>query len=447
MKRWPLRLKIALYAVLLAGAALAIATVAVLAYVRHREIAQMDARLGIDARELFRDYENFAASPKRGSAMSELIVPLALRGRYVELFGQNGAVLFRSANLGGATLAGERPQFHTREFAGQALRVGVFREGDLRLIVGAPLAQLEEMEKNLCGGFLLALPLLAAAGLGGGLWLGRRALRPVVEITRAARQITAERLDARLPVPAARDEIGELTRVLNETFDRLERGFEQSKRFSADASHQLKTPVTVMRSGLEELARRPNLEAEDQQAIEALVHQTYRLSSLIEDLLLLARADAGRLELELRPLDLCPLLEAALDDLGAVAGEEGVAIETDLPASLHAVADPMRVAPILQNLFENALKYNRRGGRVRVTARREGAQVIVSIANTGPPIPPEARERIFERFHRARIGEELRGHGLGLNIARELARAQLGELRLGRSDAEWTELEMRLPAA
>lgn len=222
---------------------------------------------------------------------------------------------------------------------------------------------------------------------------------------------------------------------------------ERSARFSADASHQLKTPVTVLRAGLEELLTRDHLTPEECDQVSALIHQTYRLSSLIEDLLLLSRMDAGRLKLEAGPVNLTQLIEASVDDLSAMPDELHLEVETDFPAGLSISGEKRYTAMILQNLLENARKYNRRGGRIRVAARREGERVLVSVGNTGTPIGPAAQAHIFERFHRGAIGENVPGYGLGLNLARELARLHQGDLRLVVSAEDWTEFEVSFPLA
>jgi signal transduction histidine kinase len=218
---------------------------------------------------------------------------------------------------------------------------------------------------------------------------------------------------------------------------------QRSARFSANASHQLKTPVTVLRVGLEELLAEKNLSAEMREEVGALVHQTFRLTSVIEDLLLLSRMDAGRLQIDFSPVDLTQLIEAWLDDLGALPDELNLAVETDFPSALYVAGEKRYTTLILQNLLENARKYNRRGGRIRLTARTEGDAAILTIGNTGPPIPPAAQEHIFERFHRGAAAENISGHGLGLNMARELARLHRGDVRLARSDDTWTEFEVR----
>jgi signal transduction histidine kinase len=234
-----------------------------------------------------------------------------------------------------------------------------------------------------------------------------------------------------------------VSRRLSAPVEKLAVDSERSARFSADASHQLKTPVTVLRAGLEELLTRENLTPEECDQVSALIHQTYRLSSLIEDLLLLSRMDAGRLKLALGPVNLTQLIEAALDDLGATTDELNVRVETDFPADLYISGEKRYTAIILQNLLENARKYNRAGGRVRVAAHVADETVTVDVGNTGRSIAPAAQAHVFERFHRGAMGENVPGYGLGLNLARELARLHEGELQLVRSADDWTEFQIR----
>jgi len=146
-------------------------------------------------------------------------------------------------------------------------------------------------------------------------------------------------------------------------------------------------------------------------------------------------------------VDLSQLLEAWLDDLGALPDDLKLAVETDFPPLLCIAGEKRYTTLVLQNLLENARKYNRPGGRIRLTARAEGVWAILAIGNTGPPIPPAAQEHIFERFHRGAAAENVSGHGLGLNLARELARLHRGDVRLARSDDAWTEFEVRFRLA
>jgi signal transduction histidine kinase len=218
---------------------------------------------------------------------------------------------------------------------------------------------------------------------------------------------------------------------------------QRSTRFSADASHQLKTPVTVLRAGIEELLSRENLEPAMYDELSALHHQTYRLTGVIDDLLLLSRMDAGRLKIEFGSVDLSQLVEEWLDDLNALPDPLGLEVKTHVPAGLSISGERRYTSLILQNLLENARKYNRSAGRIHVTGREDEAGVFLTVGNSGPPIPPEMQPYIFERFSRGANGEKIAGHGIGLNLARELARLHGGELNLVSSNREWTEFEVR----
>jgi len=248
-------------------------------------------------------------------------------------------------------------------------------------------------------------------------------------------------------VPRARDDIRHLTNVLNDTFDRLERSYLQATRFASDASHQLKTPITVIRAAIEALLRDPNLRSDQVVTLHDLLDQTRRLSSLTEGLLLLAKADAGGIEARPSNVDIVPIIERTIEDAEVLGSNQQIRIDREMPPSLWAVADAQRTEQILLNLLENAVKYNRTGGHIRVNAGSRGDGVIITIANTGVPIPRERAPWIFDRFSRGDRDESRAGHGLGLSIARELATAQGGDVRLLRSDADWTEFELRLPSS
>lgn len=214
---------------------------------------------------------------------------------------------------------------------------------------------------------------------------------------------------------------------------------ERSARFSANASHQLKTPVSVLRSGLEEVLTADNLTAAQREELSCLIDQTGRLNAVIEDLLLLSRMDAGRLRLDLQPLSLTQLLEGLLDDLSALPDPWGLTVRTEIPPDLRILGEGRHTCLILQNLLENARVYNRAGGRIDVRAYAVDAEVFFHVGNTGQPIPLQAQAHLFERFYRAGLGENVPGHGLGLNLARELARLHGGALTLARSSDDYTE--------
>ena len=259
-------------------------------------------------------------------------------------------------------------------------------------------------------------------------------------------------ISARLAAPVrALAAVSEENRVLREraegALEITSEELQRTARFSADASHQLKTPVAVLRAGLDEVLSREELLPSVRDELALLVHQTFRITSIIEDLLLLSRLDSGRLVAELSPVNLTHVVDTCVDDLHLLNDSLDLVVELDMPPALHIAGEKRFTMLIVQNLVENAHKYNLPNGRIRITARAEGAEAVLTVGNNAHPIPPESWEHIFERFHRAAVGENVAGHGLGLNVARELARLHGGDLRLIRSDEEWTEFELRFHLA
>ena len=221
----------------------------------------------------------------------------------------------------------------------------------------------------------------------------------------------------------------------------------RSTRYSANASHQLKTPVTVLRAGLESLLTREDFKPEVYEELSALLHQTHRLTGVIDDLLLLSRLDAGHLQIKSDPVNLSQLVEEWLDDLIALPDSVDMQIEKRLPAELYVAGEKQYTSLIVQNLLENALKYNRPRGRIRVAACQTNNDVVLTIGNNGQPITRAAQGHIFERFHGGATRSPVSGHGLGLNLARELTRLHGGDLKLVCSDDDWTEFELHLCAS
>lgn len=447
MKKWPLRWKLALYAAGLALIATAAGGGTTWSVMRYKEIEAFDRRLALDAQEFFRDVENFGAdAAKNRRIFKEVFVPLALRNRLIQVTDARGEVLYLSPGLPGPLPRDTKKEFHTRRIAGRSFRMGEFSQNGLTLRVGADMKEVNQIGLDILHGILVAIPTVLLVVVIGARWVARRAIAPVEEIRQAAARITARRLDQRLPVPPTNDELAGLIEVLNAAFERLQRSFEQSARFSADASHHLKTPIAVLRAGIEEILADPECNLATQATAEGMLHRVHQLNSVVDNLLLLARADAGRLELQPDEFDLSEVLEGVLDDARALAEPLKLTVEAEIPKILPLRADRVFVSMIAQKLLENAIKYNVRGGRVRLAARTENGSVELTVGNTGEGIPRERTAHLFERFYRGRADERVSGSGLGLSTARELARAHGGEIALVRSDAEWTELRVQLPA-
>jgi len=221
---------------------------------------------------------------------------------------------------------------------------------------------------------------------------------------------------------------------------------QRSRRFSANASHQLKTPVAVLRAGLEDMLSRKNLPAGMAIDLEQSIMQTFRLGRVIEDLLLLSQMDAGRFHLNCSRLDLTEILEGELDDFEVQANPLNIEIKADLPAKATIQGEKRYVTMILRNLLENAAKYNRENGQMTLSLSIEDPRMVIKVGNTGNAIPEQSQSHIFERFHRGNANENVSGHGLGLNIARDLTRLHGGDMLLESSKDDWTQFVIWFPS-
>ena len=446
MKNWPLRWKVALYSAWLALAATVGGAVTTWFVLHYAKIAAFDRRLTTDAQEFFRDVEHFEGGQTNNRRVfKEIFVPLSLRKRLVEVTDASGTVLYLSPRLRQPFPRDGIKKFHNHQIDGQNIRLAEFSENGLTLRAGDDLKAINQTGHDILLAMLGAIPTVLLVTLVGSTWVASKAIAPVEEIRQAAKIITARRLDQRLPVPPTNDEIAGLIDVINTTFERLQRSFEQSARFSADASHHLKTPIAVLRAGVEEIVADVDCSESTQARAEGLLHRILHLSSVVDNLLLLSRADAGRLEVSKAEFDLSEVLEGVLDDAVTLAEPLDLKVEADVPKHLLLKADRTFVAIIVQNLVENAVKYNTPGGRIRVEARAVNGAVEITIGNTGDGIPKNRTGQLFERFYRVCGGERVPGHGLGLSTARELARAHGGDVELVDSDGRWTEMRLRLP--
>jgi signal transduction histidine kinase len=236
--------------------------------------------------------------------------------------------------------------------------------------------------------------------------------------------------------------------VFNAMLDRLERSFQQARRFSADASHELKTPLALLQAEVDQALRAEAAGSPAQQTYRSLLEEIHRLKSILDKLLLLSLADSGHLRVERTHLNLSRLVEGLAEDTEEMHPE--LPVERSLASGLSVAADATLLEQALRNLLGNAAKFNRAQGTIRIDLRGEGADAVLRIGNAGPGIPAGDLPRLFERFYRgdpARRRDRPGGAGLGLSLAREILRAHGGEVRLIRSEPDWTEFEARLPLA
>jgi heavy metal sensor kinase len=278
----------------------------------------------------------------------------------------------------------------------------------------------------------LGLPLgVAAAGIGG-YSLARRALAPIEEMTERARTITAENLHDRLPVRHSHDELGQLASVFNDTLGRLESSFEQTRRFTADVSHELRTPLTAMRSVGEVGLREHRTPDAYRHIIESMLEDVDRLTTLVDRLLTLSRAETAQTMLSREAIDLTTLAHDVVGQLGVLAEEKRQSLTVEAAGSPQGIGDRGVLRQSLINLVDNAVKYTPEGGAVRVRVWESPQAALIEVADNGPGIAPDMRGRIFDRYYRAgrSVSGVAGGTGLGLAIAKWAVEVSGGQLSL-----------------
>ena len=346
---------------------------------------------------------------------------------------------------GGQVSFTKTPRFLT--FGGW--RIGMMGTAEHTLVIGMNMRHANAELTRLRNGFLLAMPLaLAIVGIGGWIVAGR-ALRPIRVIADTAEQVTARGLDQRIPVSDEDPEIARVILVLNRMMDRLERSFQQATRFSADASHELKTPLAIMQGELENAMQESTSGSREQQVFGNLLEETQRLKTITSGLLLLARADSGQLKLSLETVDFSTMLAGIIEDARVLGEESRISFSEMIESRILVSADSSLLRNAVMNLCVNAVKYNEAEGRIEATLSTSDGKAILTICNTGPGIPEEDQTRIFTRFHRADTSRNrsVDGVGLGLNLSREILRAHGGDLVLGECRPGWTCFAMTLPLA
>jgi heavy metal sensor kinase len=341
----------------------------------------------------------------------------------------------------------QAPVFQTASIGGVSWRFGAFRSEGATLLLALSQGEVDAELDRIALLFWLTLPGALLCVAAGGWMVAGRALQPLAAIAHSAQQVTARGLDQRIPPATASPEAARLIEVLNRMMDRLEASFRQATRFSADASHELKTPLAVMQGEIEIALQAAGPGSAQQHLLSGLLDEIQRLKHITRSLLLLAQADAGQLKLALEPVDLTAQLHDVLEDARVLAEPHDLSIEASLQPGLVVQADRPLLHHAVFNLVTNSIKHNHKGGAVSLTLAAAAQQACLTVSNTGPGIPAEAHARVFERFARFRNAEgpPVEGAGLGLSLAREIARAHGGDLVLVESAAGRTCFRLLLP--
>jgi two-component system, OmpR family, heavy metal sensor histidine kinase CusS len=373
---------------------------------------------------------------------------------------REGSVAYESPHWASLGLAGHLPPVAPGPWQGvgrapRRLLTVQTDEGPWRVVVRAsPVGQvaiaanlqpLHQEMGTLRRIYLITIPGLLLA-IGGGAWgLAGRALRPVGQLSHTIDQVTAQGLSQRVPI-AGDMEFEPLITAFNAMLERLERSFHQASRFSGDAAHELKTPLTVLQGELERAIQQVESGSATQQRLSRLLDQVSHLGSIVRQLLLLSLADAGQMSIQRQPIDFSGLVQDQLEDLALLAPD--LTLTTAIEPGLTVEGDRALLIQVIQNLITNTAKYNLPQGWVRVEAQHRGQQVHLTLTNPTPVLLQTERDRLFERFYRgepARAGHT-DGLGLGLSLAREIVRAHGGDLHLGTTPPDQAQFCLGLPA-
>lgn len=367
------------------------------------------------------------------SAVSQVLTPA---GQVTTFYGNDVAARpMIGADDMRAVLAGERVK-GTITLGGRRFRIAArktVRGTHPRIAVaGESSGPIDRSVDRLLTLLLLACPVAIAITAAGGWWLARRALRPISRLTSDAERFGMDDLRHRLPVPATGDEVARLAATLNTMLEQIQAGIDEQHRLVADASHELRSPLSAMRAELEVSLRADALEPTARGVLRSNLEEVERLGRIVEGLLTLAQADQGVLDLRRVDVDLAHVAHQMTARLQTLAGSSDVRLVTRLgPASVRG--DVARLEQAVGNLLDNAVKYSPHGAAVTVRTGVEGDEALVSVRDHGPGIPADAREAVFDRFHRldASRTRATGGSGIGLSIVREIARAHGGRA--------WTE--------
>ncbi len=403
------------------------------------------------------EFHEWDLTPEEAAQVREL-------NRYAQVWDAGGESLLRTQYITRdlpldtaalRTAAGMQLVMTEQTFQGMPIRSLYYpleRMGHLHaqhvLQVAAPLTGRNEMLRQLV--WLLAgiTVLSGAATFLGGWWLALRVVKPVHEITDQAESIRAGTLDHRIVADADSQEYESLVRVLNSMLERLASSFETQRRFTADASHELRSPLTVLKGEIELALRRDREKAEYRRVLESNLQEVNRLTRLAQDLLTLARSDAGVMQPRFQSTDMIALANTVLRRLNGRTDERRVSITLEGPEELTALVDPGLFEQLLWNLVDNAVKFSPHDGSVQVRIRQDGEGLRLQVADQGPGLGPDELPHVFDRFYRvdlARTSGEQGGTGLGLAIVRAIAEAHGGSVSAGQNSDRGALFTVAMP--
>jgi heavy metal sensor kinase len=381
--------------------------------------------------------------------------------RFIRITDQTGAVIYVSGApkdqsfdpttvplLGGKPLQRVEGTINDNRIYIAATEV-VTKGGKYIVEVGGADKQIKDALTGLMSTLALGFPVPLVLAAGGAYLLVRRSLSPVTDIMNAAENISLHNLSRRLPIAETGDKLEHLSRALNRMLTRLDDAFRQVSRFTADASHELRTPLTIMRGELESILRQPRLADGLREELSVVLEEVERLTHITEDLLVIARIEAGEVRIKQQVFDLGTLAASTAEQMQLLAEEKRIALNVNVEQPVVIEADAGHIKQVIVNLIDNAIKFTPEEGAIDVNVVGRDGQAVLSVCDTGIGIPAEHLPHIFERFYRAERtrSRTAGGAGLGLSILRSICLAHGGSVQVESVPNEGTCFTVNLPLA
>lgn len=380
---------------------------------------------------------------------------LSPRRHYIQILDRNGDLLYRSQSLRGHTLSYNDIPYQwinvvsTKGPDNQDIRLALTQNDYVKIFVAYPLEPIYEVTDSVFYNFLFITPLALLISVIGGWFLAHKSLKPVDELTKTAKEITAQNLSRRLPTHRVNDELGRLTEQFNDMISRLQASFTQIQQFSADASHELRTPLTIMRGEIEVALRNQRLSKDSRELLNSINDELIRLSSIVESLMILVKSDTGRLVFNMQPIDLDEFIAQLYEETKVLAESKKIKVKLERSQPIRIDGDVVRLKQLFLNLIDNALKYTPPRGQVTLILSKKEDCAVLEVKDNGIGIPRKDQTKIFERFYRVDRTEDnvedAGGSGLGLSIAKWITEAHNGSIEVKSREGKGSTFIVRLP--
>ncbi|RAM60233.1 histidine kinase [Mesotoga sp. SC_3PWM13N19] len=449
----PIRIKLTLWYVLFLGVILFAFSVSIYAILSAQLHSEADSSLRIVSSQLLANIEIVQDLPifRKTVEMESLSNRLLAEGFAVRLMDGSGNIV---EGFGPFGILKASLELSDREFTTVSTSVGVWRIFTVKIgqwgwmQVGESLSSVRIALFRLSRLMLILGPTIIILAVLGGFYMAKKSLEPVERITLLAEEISVEKLNKRLNLTLPNDELGHLASTFDGMLERLEESVKKQRQFTSDAAHELRTPLTAIRSIVDVTLHRDRDSDEYVNALVQIQNEIERLSSIIDDLLVITRLENSLQKGDYRVFPAGVLIEDVLDTIAVLAKEKNIHIMTEIPSDLEIAGDRQKLSRAIFNLVDNAIKYTPEGGQIRISGEKDQSreEVEILIEDNGIGIPADEIDKIFDRFYRVdKARSETRGTGLGLSIAQEIVKAHNGTITVKSSSQQGSVFRVTLP--